>query len=46
MEILKRFQAGRFVRQLQADANLTDSQRLEARSQLLAMGSAGVRALL
>src|SRR2546421_8025627 len=46
MEILKRFQADRWVRHLQSGGKVTDSQVQEARSQLLAMGSAAVRALL
>ncbi len=45
MEILKRFQAGRYVRQLQSGARLGDAQLLEARAQLEAMGASGVRAL-
>src|SRR5262245_61244435 len=46
MEILKRFQADRYVKQLQSGQRITDSQLTEARSQLLAMGSAAVRSLL
>jgi serine/threonine-protein kinase len=46
MEILKRFQADRYVRQLQSGTPLADAQLIEARSQLMAMGPAAVRALL
>src|ERR1041385_6633038 len=46
MEILKRFQADRWVRQLQSGARLTDAQLQEARSHLIAMGASAVRALL
>jgi len=46
MEIIKRFQADRWVRQLQSGARLTDAQIQDARSHLLAMGAAAVRALL
>src|SRR5262245_56202387 len=46
MEILKRFQADRWVRQLQTGSRLTDAQLQEARSHLLAMGAPAVRALL
>ena len=45
MEILKRFQADRHVRLLQAGERRDDAQLAEARAQLTAMGSAGVRAL-
>ncbi len=45
MEILKRFRADRYVRQLQSGARLADTQLLETRSQLLQMGAAAVRAL-
>ena len=45
MEILKRFQADRYVRQLQSGARLSDSQLAAARSQLLGMGGAAVRSL-
>jgi serine/threonine-protein kinase len=46
MEILKRFQADRYVRQLQSGQRVSDSQLTEARTQLLGMGSAAVRSLL
>ena len=46
MEILKRFQADRYVRQLQSGQRVSDSQLTEARAQLLAMGAAAVRSLL
>ena len=46
MEILKRFQADRFVRQLQSGQRVSDSQLTEARTQLLGMGNSAVRALL
>jgi HEAT repeat protein len=46
MEILKRFQADRYVRQLQSGQRVSDSQLTEARSQLLGMGAAAVRSLL
>ena len=45
MEILKRFQAGRYVRQLQSGERLQDAQLVEARTQLGAMGASAVRAL-
>ncbi len=45
MEILKRFQAGRYARQLQSAARLGDSQLLEARAQLTSMGPSAVRSL-
>src|SRR5947207_6813886 len=45
MQILKRFQADRYVRQLQSGTRISDSQLTEARSQLLGLGSAAVRAL-
>ena len=45
MEILKRFQADRYVRQLQSGALMADAQLLEARSQLMHMGAAAVRSL-
>ena len=46
MEILKRFQADRYVRQLQSGQRVSDSQLTEARTQLLSMGNAAVRSLL
>src|SRR5580765_5854816 len=46
MEILKRFQADRYVRQLQSGQRVSDSQLTEARTQLLGMGAAAVRSLL
>ena len=46
MEILKRFQADRYVRQLQSGQRVSDSQLTEARAQLLAMGASAVRSLL
>ncbi|HXJ67332.1 MAG TPA: HEAT repeat domain-containing protein [Verrucomicrobiae bacterium] len=46
MEILKRFQADRYVRQLQSGQRVSDSQLTEARTQLLGMGNSAVRALL
>ena len=46
MEILKRFQADRYVRQLQSGQRVSDSQLTEARTALLGMGSAAVRSLL
>jgi len=46
MEILKRFQADRYVRQLQSGARVSDSQLTEARTQLLTMGASAVRSLL
>ena len=46
MEILKRFQADRYVRQLQSGQRVSDSQLTEARTQLLGMGSSAVRSLL
>src|SRR5690349_2445098 len=46
MEILKRFHADRYVRQLQSGQRVSDSQLTEARTQLLGMGSAAVRSLL
>ncbi|HXS83319.1 MAG TPA: HEAT repeat domain-containing protein [Methylomirabilota bacterium] len=46
MEILKRFQADRYVRQLQSGQRVSDSQLTEARTQLLAMGASAVRSLL
>ncbi len=45
MEILKRFQAERYVRQLQNGTRLADSQLQEAHSQLVSMGSPAVRAV-
>ena len=45
MEILKRFQAGRYVRQLQTNERLPDAQLLEIRTQLGNMGSSAIRAL-
>jgi hypothetical protein len=45
MEIIKRFQADRFVRQLQSGSPLTEPQLAEARSQLKVMGASAVRAL-
>ncbi len=45
MEILKRFQASRYVRQLQSGERLQDAQLIEARTQLGAMGASAVRAL-
>ena len=46
MEILKRFQADRYVRQLQSGQRVSDSQLTEARAQLLGMGASAVRSLL
>jgi serine/threonine-protein kinase len=46
MEILKRFQADRYVRQLQSGQRVSDSQLTEARTQLLGMGASAVRSLL
>ena len=46
MEILKRFQADRYVRQLQSGAGLSSSLLLEARLQLRQIGASAVRALL
>jgi serine/threonine-protein kinase len=46
MEILKRFQADRYVRQLQSGQRVSDSALTEARTQLLGMGGAAVRSLL
>src|SRR5690349_11287925 len=46
MEILKRFHADRYVRQLQSGQRVSDSQLTEARTQLLGMGNSAVRALL
>jgi hypothetical protein len=46
MEILRRFQADRFVRQLQSGQRVSDSQLTEARTQLLGMGASAVRSLL
>jgi serine/threonine-protein kinase len=45
MEILKRFQASRHVRQLQSPSRLSDSQFVEARAQLEAMGAAAVHSI-
>jgi serine/threonine-protein kinase len=45
MEILKRFQADRVVRRLLSGAGASDTQLAAARSQLLGMGGAAVRAL-
>ena len=45
MEILKRFQAGRYVRLLQSSERLPDSQLIEIRAQLGQMGISAVRAL-
>lgn len=45
MEILKRFQASRFVRLLQSNERLPDSQLIEVRTQLGQMGSSAVRAM-
>src|SRR5262245_49585133 len=46
MEILRRFQADRYVRQLQSGQRVSDSQLTAARAQLLGMGAAAVRSLL
>ena len=43
MEILKRFQASRHVRQLQSGDRLADAQLVEARAQLEAMGPPAIR---
>jgi len=46
MEILKRFQADRYVRRLQSGQRVSDSKLTAAREQLLGMGAAAVRSLL
>jgi serine/threonine-protein kinase len=45
MEILKRFQAARHVRQLQSGELVPDAQLVEARAQLEAMGPAAIRSI-